>query len=361
MRYKRTRKVYHRKIRNKISEILKVPNSAGLYKVIAIALKRREDDLDTVIGITGAEGSGKSSLGIILCANYDPKFAMRENIIFEESEDAISLKLRDTSGRAYSIDEAVDVAYKGEWQSKIQVTLNKVFTKMRKKNHLICLCMPSIHNFNTYFRQGRLFMNIEIVERGKKWGYAIVYIRNQIPRDKDPFQLELSDKTQKEWIEKFGQPKTLAQRLKLMRQLPCYAFEFRFPKLPDWIEDEYLLWHTENEQKNNSIYKTEPYAERTKKRMIGLASMFYFLTQLGIPSKEAEIIAGVDNGYLYDIIRENQLSDRIKSIVIKNSPLIKKKLERIEKQHEYSLAITEKEAKRYAKNKGGSGRGGIGI
>lgn len=128
---------------------------------------RREND--KVVVIVGREGSGKSTLAAQLCAMVDPDFSV-DNITIGELEFIQALR-RGKIGTAVSVDEGGLALFSREAMSYSNRNMVKIFMTIRRKSMLCVICCPSYNTLDTYIRNHRMSLLINIVKRGHYIAY----------------------------------------------------------------------------------------------------------------------------------------------------------------------------------------------
>jgi hypothetical protein len=131
-----------------------------------IKSERLEKNSDVVIAICGIEGSGKSTVAIILGKAIDDDFDIEKNVVYIPNHQEIIKKIYQLpKGSALVIDEAIMVSYKRRWYSAAQIKLNEIYTVCRKQNIATILCMPDFNDFDRYWRDHRVLYWIQVIRR----------------------------------------------------------------------------------------------------------------------------------------------------------------------------------------------------
>ena len=120
-----------------------------LYENLLELVKLNNKDYDSLILVTGAVGSGKSTLGVQVHTAINPGFNL-DNLSFngEDFEDKVVNKLRNFDG--VQVDEAVDGMNAKEHYRQINIRIEKLLAKMRLKNLYITACMPRLKDFSEF-------------------------------------------------------------------------------------------------------------------------------------------------------------------------------------------------------------------
>lgn len=196
---------------------------------------RVKKDWDCVVGLTGYEGSGKSSFSIQLAKQTDKSFVLSKQMIWSANEEQVKKLIRDLPKYSVIIgDEAIKLLHKQNWQSKLQKFLNMLFTVARDENKVVFLLMPRFIDFNEYFRNHRIFLWIHIVERG----VGVLFKKEWSPFASEPWNVAYNDKL----ISSIPTRKTqmdLNQKIKILSRCKGFLGWFRFPDLDKETKKEY--------------------------------------------------------------------------------------------------------------------------
>ena len=129
-----------------------------LYEFCKALIKRLKKDWDVVIAITGEEGTGKSSLAVIMGTYMQhvakiEKFDLEKNVLYNPK----TLDVRDAVMHnvprhgVIMMDEAIKSLYKMGFMSKAQQYINQLYTLCRKENKATLLCIPRFSDLNEFF------------------------------------------------------------------------------------------------------------------------------------------------------------------------------------------------------------------
>ena len=199
--------------------------------------RRLRQDWDIVIAITGEEGSGKSTLGMLLAGLIDRRFRFDKNVSFLPDATEITREFRGLKKyQCYVIDEAIRALYKMNFMSNLQQTLVQMWATERFQNKATIMIIPRFRDLTENFRNHRVKIWIHVMTRGK----AVVYVRDDDPHTSDPW---LFDYMQKYKEKAFGK-KSIAtididRKLKAERRMKNYLFDFEFPDLDPIDKNEY--------------------------------------------------------------------------------------------------------------------------
>lgn len=207
-------------------------NVDGLGDRIKVALK---NEWDAVVAITGNEGTGKSVLGCWLGGRIDNNFDFAKNIAFVPDESQIfDMITQLPKGACVDLDEAINAFYKLNWQSRMQVMLNKLFTLCRDQGKAVLLCIPNLLDLNKFMRGRRVVVWIHVIKRG----LAAVFIRDTNPFIQDTWNFDVITKTIIKEKVNFTSMKSDAQ-IRFLKRLPNYAGTIHFPPLPERFNKQY--------------------------------------------------------------------------------------------------------------------------
>ena len=130
-------------------------------------IKRRENQKDCIVLITGSRGEGKSTLADKLSFMFD-NFNPYENIVY--SKEALFREIKKKLGIIIA-DEAVVNAARGNTMSRANKLLFEVFTINRDNLNIVFLLLPFVEDFDTKILQYvSLWLHID------KRGLAIVML-----------------------------------------------------------------------------------------------------------------------------------------------------------------------------------------
>ena len=220
----------------------------AFYTTAKTVIKNLRADNDFCIAITGDyEGIGKSTLAIHLAMEIDKRFNIKENVLFQPTHKELKEKLSTLP--KYSVivaDEAIRILHKQEWYKPDQLYLNKVYALGRQYNQATIFCMPSVHDFNKFFREQKLHLWINVFKRG--WGMVITKWRN--PAGADMWLLKDVQKTIDSQLIRSGKtsitPNT-AMRLVHAKRARNIISIIRFPDLDKKVKKEYVSLKSEHQ------------------------------------------------------------------------------------------------------------------
>jgi len=157
------------------------------------AVKRHvREDRDAVIVVTGAEGMGKSALGLRLGLALDDNFTIERNVMFDPDATEFYEKLVNSLPK-YSVivfDESMKMLYKRGWQAKDRLFLNTIFSICRKQNKIFIMCIPNFLDLDAYYRNWRALYWVHVIERG----YAVVFEKKWHQFSQDPWSIQKGER-----------------------------------------------------------------------------------------------------------------------------------------------------------------------
>lgn len=287
-----------------------------LRPIIKLAKKIRNQlirqDRDVVIGITGFEGEGKSTLAVILSILIDPKFDFDLNVSYLPSAEEITKEFnRLKPGQVYLVDEAIKGLYKMNFQSSLQQTIIKMYATERYQNKCTLLLMPRFTDFTENFRNHRIRTWINVIERGK----AIVYIKDRDQTTQDPWHLAEARKQKMRILKKRISNVTIDERIREERKLPTYLTDFSFPDLPHSIKEIYQDKKIESRMREDVApveeKKEHKFDIRVRKALVELA--IYMEKRLKLKRYQIGKIAGYEDKAFSKILNNPLYNDRLAS------------------------------------------------
>lgn len=225
------------------NDYLSVLTPEELIKILKTRVKK---DWDAVIGITGEEGSSKSTLASWLVYQgciYDgmtedealDKFV--EYTIFSPNKERVQEQI--TKSTRYSVvnaDEAIKILYKQNWATPIQKFLNMFYALCRQENKISILCMPRFLDFNEFFRNHRIKFWIHVLDRG----VGVMFERDWFPASADPWFLKHASKMNEDMYKrKHTSDFNLDEKIAALSRLKNFVGIVRFDDLPTKLKNAY--------------------------------------------------------------------------------------------------------------------------
>jgi len=156
-----------------------------------VVMKRVREDYDCVMGITGEEGSSKSTCAHQIGFNTDKNYSLEENVLYSPSKRELEEKIKSLP-RFSTIDgdEAIKILDKHLWHQPKQIFLNMFYRMCRQENQISLMVMPRFSEFNEGFRNHRIKIWIHVLDRG----IAVVFIKDPSAFAKDPWWFDENQK-----------------------------------------------------------------------------------------------------------------------------------------------------------------------
>jgi len=200
----------------------------SLKSVAELVQERVSKEWDLVIGITGEEGVGKSTLAILLSKLIDPRFDLVKNVAYLPTYDEVQGKFYALKPKqVFLVDEAIKVLYKLRWADKFQIELNEMYATERYQTKVTILCMPRFLDFNERFRNHRIKIWIHVFGRGR----AAVFIKDDINiYASDPWYTKENYKMLVKSFKK-ARANSLEEKLSVYEKAKNFSFFIQFPML----------------------------------------------------------------------------------------------------------------------------------
>ena len=224
------------------------PHSLNIDKILAFAAGKVYNNYMCNVGISGATGTGKSTLAIEMALRADKDFHFDTHMIYTRSE--IIEKAYKLPKRSFIVvDEAIG-AFKRRAMEALQKDLVEMINKIRYKNHVIVWNLPFFTDLDSAVRK-HFDIWIHVVERGK----AVVLVKNMNVLAEDPW---LPEYWRRMWASRAM--KTPSEVLRMFRAHPLYEMTIHFPPLPEKIQRVYDYYserakaRLESEEKGQKPY-----------------------------------------------------------------------------------------------------------
>lgn len=210
-------------------------------KLLKIAREIRRglrEDYDFVCAITGREGSGKSTLMIILMILIDRRTNLKKQLSLLPSSGEIKRMFKSIKQYGVlGIDEAIKILHKQDWYNVLQKIIVHMYATERFQNKATFLCIPRFKDLNENFRNHRVNCWIDVLDRG------VAFVKVPIPVSyfSDPWLMdEMIKKYQFLLKSKKGSQITIEDMERIEKKNPCYVDTIYFPDLPTEIKEIYL-------------------------------------------------------------------------------------------------------------------------
>lgn len=130
----------------------------------------RANDSDNVGVVDGYEGSGKSTLGLTICRNVDPRFPM--NHVLYDYRDWDAVYDPEINGQVYLADEGSNIFFNRDWNRRPNKRMVKCLQQVRQLNHTLVIAAPSIFRLDPYIREDRAQWRMYTYKVGGERGFA---------------------------------------------------------------------------------------------------------------------------------------------------------------------------------------------
>ena len=167
----------------------------SLKELVEMVKAGIDNKFDAFILVTGATGTGKSSL-LIKFFNKFPDFKLKDKLVYKRN-DMIHL-IRDYKKSYILADELISIGNKRRFYDIEQVELIEVLTKYRNNYNIVAGCIPIFFSLDKELLK-LISLHIQVVERG----LAIIHmpIRNRIFAD-DIWDININQKLENFWSKK---------------------------------------------------------------------------------------------------------------------------------------------------------------
>jgi len=198
---------------------------------------------DAFVLITGATGTGKSSLAIKVLNKF-PDFKLKDKLVYKR--DKLIHLIKDFKNSYAFADELISIGNKRKFYDIEQIQLIEVLTKHRSNYNILVACLPIFFSADKELLK-LVSLHIQVVERG----LAIIHmpIRNRIFSD-DIWDVKINQKQENYWS-------------KMRRKNPNYKPQYwryttfvgflPFNKLTDKQEEEYEMLKEQGRNESSSI------------------------------------------------------------------------------------------------------------
>jgi primosomal protein N' len=212
--------------------------SRKLIKIAKTIRRGLRDDYDFVCAITGREGSGKSTLMIILAILIDKNFRLGSQMSLLPTTGEIKRMFkRIKQYGVLGIDEAIKILHKQDWYNVLQKVIVQMYATERFQNKATFLCIPRFTDLNENFRNHRVNSWIDVLDRG------VAFVKTPIPVSyfSDPWMMDEMSKKYKFLLKtKKGSQITIEDMERIEKKNPCFVDTIYFPDLPTDIKEIYL-------------------------------------------------------------------------------------------------------------------------
>jgi len=272
---------------------------------IALQVRARlRDKRDIVFAITGEEGEGKSVLSIqlarLICGT-DVPFGLENNVIFDPDPKSVGKKIYDLPHFSpVIVDEAVKVAYKGNFMHGSQKFLKQLFSVCRGQYKCIILCIPNFRDLDLFFRQHRVGRWLFVVNRGM----AVSLMKRRNPFDSDPWRVKENFEIVEGALKNNHDPAPSALAA-AMRQTRNFQSILYFPNLEPAMLAEYERLKDEVSPNFDSLSMQKSSVRETKMRDAVKALITTYITDNpDITIAQLVKKSGLSQGLVNDLVLE---------------------------------------------------------
>lgn len=193
----------------------------SIKSTVEFIKEMQEYDNDMIIAISGARGTGKSTLMMqIVKALKEGWYDFEKYHIYDRNELKEKLETFEEK-ETICIDEAISSLFKREFQNKNQNYIIKMFNMYRDKRYLIFLLIPHFWDLDAAVRNSFIVKWwIHVYQRGE----AIIFTHDSNPGTWDPWNrkdIYINWKLKKPYV------------------VPNYVGNISWSKIPDDVFEEY--------------------------------------------------------------------------------------------------------------------------
>jgi len=231
-----------------------IPAKKAIRMIGRSMKKHVRNDFDVNALITGKEGIGKSTVGILLGEEADDNFDYARNIIYRPEKIIQQIRGLNKYDAAL-VDEAIRILYARTFYNKAQIAVNKYLRICRKENKIIIWVIPHIMDLDSGVRNRRIEWWINVLDRNKETGIgtAALFVNDRNPIWNDSWGLEDAKKLFRNFRgRRYIMDKN--QRDQMIRKMPSFVTFFEFEKLAD---DKFERYKQLAEEANKDISDVE--------------------------------------------------------------------------------------------------------
>lgn len=276
-------------------------------RMMGKSMKRHvRNDFDVNALITGKEGIGKSTVGILVGEEADPNFDYARNIIYRPEK--IIEQIRGLNKyEAALIDEAIRILYARTFYNKAQIAVNKYLRICRKENKIMIWVIPHIMDLDSGVRNRRIEWWINVLDRDNETGIgtAALFVNDKNPIWSDSWGLEEAKKIFKSFRgRRYVMERT--ERMQMIRKMPSFVTFFEFEKLTD---DKFARYRQLAEAANKDIADVEELGDRESQYKNFLRGVIYRLKNEQNVSVKTLLEMGdeyLSQRTIYDLLKEEE-------------------------------------------------------
>lgn len=138
----------------------------------------KKKDWDIVIIVSGSERIGKSTFTYHASKLFENKkggYDWQDHFILSPDFRLVVDKLKKFVKKSVVVDEAIKVLYKFKMWDDLQILLNQIYTVNGQNNNLTFLNIPRQTDLNKFFRDGRAYYWVQILDRG----VATIFVKDE--------------------------------------------------------------------------------------------------------------------------------------------------------------------------------------
>ena len=160
----------------------------------------QKNKFDAHVCIMGANGMGKSLLGLELVKLIDPNAIMERKLVFASTPISVLIsKIANEKESAIFIDEAKSFFNYKRSMTLEQVLLVNQIEYARDNMNAFVVCTNDIRRLNNNYRNSKVQVLLWILDRFKKAkggiiGYSAVFVSNPSVEAEDKFEIDMMDK-----------------------------------------------------------------------------------------------------------------------------------------------------------------------
>lgn len=204
--------------------------------------KRTENNMDAIVAVCGERGMGKSSYGIlsaVLLRQYGLDFNFSDIYYGADSLKTAVTRISTSKRRVYVFDEIIDLAYSRNAMTTMNKNLARFFTKVRKMNNIIFLCIPRFRTLDPALRNdvvhfwNEVFWKSQAKDPSDRFAMVALFRKDKNPLTDDPWGLD-------DRVMSKRRAYTPKDHLKVMKRVRSYVGNIAYPPLPAALEKAYV-------------------------------------------------------------------------------------------------------------------------
>jgi len=219
----------------------KTGSYSGMKGTVAIAVHRNTNNYDTIVGITGFKGVGKSNLAIDLAMSYskvmNQEFDIEQQVVYSADPDEIFTKVDNIQQQgALVFDEAARIILAEDWNNKNSKRLKKMWAEIRTKNLLIILVLPfRFNDIDSKYRHSLIDLWIEAPMRN----FGLLMQKTRVGFMENSIYNILGSISYTDSIIPERREKVERIVLSKMYRIPSFMWQIKWPEIPKKYRDRY--------------------------------------------------------------------------------------------------------------------------